>query len=202
MRPIFGPILAAIACLSLLAACGSGADAPVGSPSPLSSSSVSADDPTSNAKDRDVVADPPLKTWKDALKAAQAEFGGGDVTTIELEAQESGRLEYELEFLLADTKYEVEYDADTLAKLSDERESVGDDAVKERKRIVDLDWVIDLEQAAGATRNQQAGSIREWTLEGKDTGLLQYEFDIRAPGASQDIEVQINAQDGSVIKGS
>lgn len=124
------------------------------------------------------------------------------MSKIELERQENGGMEYKVELLSADTEYEVQYDAESLAKLSDERDDLGDEAAKKRTKIFDPDSVIDLDQAAGAARKQRDGSIREWKIEGKDTGLVQYEFDIRPSGASDDTEVQINAKDGSVIKDS
>jgi uncharacterized membrane protein YkoI len=41
--------------------------------------------------------------------------------------------------------------------------------------------------------------ITAWKVEGKDSDLVQYEFDILPPGADEDVEVAINANDGSVI---
>lgn len=111
-------------------------------------------------------------------------------------------MEYKVELLSADTKYAVQFDANTLEKVSDKKDDLGDDAVEKRKKTFDPDSVIDLEKAAKAAQDQQAGTITKWKLEGKDTGLVQYEFDIRADGASKSIEVQIDAKDGSLIRDS
>lgn len=212
MRPISLPVLAVIASLSLVAACGSEADSDsqVTQPSSSSSSSSSSslpssssatDDASTNAKDGDVVANPPSKSWKDAVKAAKNEFVG-DVAKIELEHQDNGGMEYKVELLSQDTKYAVQYDADTLAKLSDKRDGLGDDAAEKRKKPFDPNSLIDLGKAADAARKQQDGTIREWKIEGKDTGRVRYGFDIRPAGASQDAEVEINARDGSLVKDS
>ena len=54
----------------------------------------------------------------------------------------------------------------------------------------------------GTARNEQDGAITSWKIEGKDDGSVQYEFDILPDGASDDIEVQVDAKDGSVIHDS
>ncbi len=147
------------------------------------------------------MANPPAKGWQDALKAAQEEFDG-QVSKIELERRENGGLEYKIELLSAADKFAVQYDANTLSKLSEKRDDLGDDATKKRAKIFDPDSLIDVQQAADAARKQQDGSIREWKMEGKDSGLVKYEFDIQPAGASDDVEVEINADDGSVIQDS
>ncbi len=148
---------------------------------------------------RDVVDDPPDKGWSDALAAARKEFTG-DVSKIELEPRDSGGLEYKIELMSRDTKYAVQYDADTLEKLSEKKDDLGSDAAKKRKETFDPDDMIGLDEAVGTARDQQAGTVTSWKLEGKDTGRVQYEFDILPDGASDDVEVQIDATDGGVIQ--
>lgn len=206
------PTLAVAMSLGLLTACSgpgsdSGSSDPPSSPEtttsqPDGSSSEPGDSSSeSDADDADVVANPPSKSVQDALAAARDEFSG-DVSKIELESQEDGGLEYKVELMSSDAKYAVQYDADTLEKLSDEKDDLGNEAEEKRKKTFDLDSVIDLEKAAEAARDQQDGTITKWKIEGKDTGLVQYEFDIRTDGASDDTEVQINAMDGSVVDDS
>lgn len=96
----------------------------------------------------------------------------------------------------------MQFDADTLDKISEDRDDLGDDAAEDRKEIFDPTKVIDLEAAADTARQEQDGTITEWKIEGKDTGRVQYEFDITPDGGSDDVEVQIDAQDGSVIEDS
>lgn len=204
MRRVVMPLLAVVASLSLVAACGSGEDSDSKTDSSSASPPSTTPSPTdssSSAKDSDIVANPPAKTWQDALKAAKQEFSG-DVAKIELERQASGGLEYKVELISKDTEYAVQYDADSLNKLSDKRDDLDDDDAEDRKETFDPDSVIDLDKAADAARQQQDGAIREWKIEGKDTGRVQYEFDIRPSGASNDTEVQIDAMDGSVVKDS
>lgn len=142
---------------------------------------------------------PPAKTWQDALDAARERFSGG-VTKIELEPRGGGGLEYKVELISNDTKYAVQYDAETLEKVSDESEKLGSDAAQKQKKTFDPTAMIGLDEAATTARQQQDGSITEWKLEGKDSGRVQFEFDILPIGASDDVEVQIDARDGSVVK--
>ena len=122
------------------------------------------------------------------------------MTKIELEGQEGGGLEYKIELVSKKGEYSVQYDAESLKKISDKRDDLGDDAAEDRRKSFDPDSVIDLDKAARAARKQQDGTISKWKIEGKDTGRVQYEFDIRPSGASEDVEVQIDAKDGSVVK--
>lgn len=207
--------LAAAVSLGLLAGC-SGPD-PTSSETPTSpepstsqpdDSTSATPDPTpqpeesaSDSADGDVVANPPSKNMQDALTAAQDEFSG-DVSKIELETQQAGGLEYKIELVSADTEYAVQFDADSLEKLSEKRDDLGDDAEEDHKKTFDPASLISLEEAASTAREQQDGVITKWKIEGKDSGVVQYEFDIQPDGASGDTEVQINAKDGSVIQDS
>lgn len=138
---------------------------------------------------------------QDALTAARDKFSG-DVSKIELETQQAGGLEYKIELVSADSEYAVQFDADSLEKLSEKRDDLGDDTEENRKKTFDPATLISLEDAASAAREQQNGVITKWKIEGKDNGVVQYEFDIQLDGASGDTEVQINAKDGSVIQDS
>lgn len=69
-------------------------------------STTSPDETTEASGDgdeRDVIDDPPSKTWQDALDAANEEFSG-DVNKIGLEESEDDGLEYKVELLSADTE--------------------------------------------------------------------------------------------------
>ncbi len=98
------------------------------------------------------------------------------------------------------SEYSVQYDAESLDKISDKRENLGDEAAEDLKKAFDPEPAIGLEKAAKAARQQQDGVIGKWKIERKDTGRVQYEFDIRPSGASEDVEIQIDAKDGSVVK--
>lgn len=185
-------------------AAGSSAPAASSSASGGASSSATASSSASSnnsASSKDIVANPPKKSWQDAVDAAQKEFQG-KVDKIELETQEGGGYEYKIEQLSSTEKYAVQYDADTLKKLSQKRDSLGDDAKKDQKETFDPGSLISLDKAADTARQQQDGTINKWKIEGKDDGRVQYEFDITPPGGGEDKEIQINAKDGSVIKGS
>lgn len=215
MRRLATPVLIGAATLGLVTACsGSDSGSATSTQPPASSSSVASSTsqgaPSSSASSSsapssadaagsDVVSNPPAKSWNDALTAARKEFSG-DVAKIELETKEGGGMEYKIELLSATTKYSVQYDASDLKKVSDKRDDLGDDAAEKRKKTFKTADLIDLEKAAGTARKQQDGSITKWKVEGKDSGLVQYEFDIRPAGASDDKEIQVNAKDGSIVK--
>lgn len=146
----------------------------------------------------DVVANPPEKTWKDALDAAKAEFDG-DVTKIELEQRRSGGLEYKIELISSDTEFSIQFDADTLEVLSTDEDDLDDDADEERSKVFDPADMINLEEAAETARGEVDGVIEEWKIEGKDDGRVQYEFDIARDGESGDTEVQVDAKTGELL---
>lgn len=146
----------------------------------------------------DVVANPPEKSWKDALDAAKDEFDG-DVTKIELEQRDSGGLEYKIELMSSDTKFSIQFDADSLEVLSTDEDDLGDEAEEKRSKIFDPADMIDLEDAAETARGEADGIIEEWKIEGKDDGRVQYEFDIARDGESGDTEVQVDAKTGELL---
>lgn len=206
MRIFDGLALSASACLAMVSG-GSDAD-PTGEPTvssevPASSaaSPTATPTPTSNDMRRDLVDNPPGKSWQDALEAARGEFTG-DPSKIELETNDRGTIEYKIELKSADTEYTVEYDAETLEKLSEEKESLGDEAAEELKETFDPDSLIGLKDAVATARGEQAGTITSWKIEGQDDGRAKYEFDILPEGSTQDIEVEIDAKDGTVIADS
>ncbi len=203
------PALVAIASLSALTACSSGgSDAAAESP-PASSSTTSAapseSSSSSSAKKAvDVVADPPSKSWEDAVEAARGSFDG-EVNKIELEQAETGGLEYKVEQISTTQKYAVQYDASSLETLSEKTDELGDDAAEKQGEAFDPANLIDLDEAAKTARDEVDGTITEWKAEGKDTGKVIYEFDVLPKGASpgdEDREVQVDANDGTLVKDS
>ena len=210
---VLGAVLATSAC-GASSEGGSGTSAPGGqapatsaaaSPSSAATSGSSASgSPTaasspSSADGRDVVADPPAKSWKDAWERARRAFPEGKVSKIELEPAEGGGLEYKVELISADTTFAAQYDADTLAERSAKKDSLGDDASKKQAKTFDPGQMIALDDAAEKARSATSGTITKWKIEGKDDGRVQYEFDVRPAGASEDTEVQIDARNGSVL---
>lgn len=143
-----------------------------------------------DASDEDIVANPPEKSWEDALDAARQKFDG-EPTKIELEKREDGGYEYKISLFKDGTESSVQYDADTLDELDAETDS------EDSAATIDLSKIISLEDAADKARSEQDGPITEWKIEAKDD-YTQYEFDIRRADDSDDEEVQIDAIDGSV----
>lgn len=209
--------LIAAASLSLVAACSStepgsaseSASSAETSVAPSATSSTNAGDAQTASPDvsgdsavgDDVVSSAPSKSWEDAVEAARKDFDG-TVNKIELETQEGGGLEYKVEQLSTTTKHAVQYDANTLEKLDEKSEDLGDDAVKKQSETFDPADLIGLDEAAKTARGEVDGVISKWKIEGKDSGKVIYEFDIRPQGAAEDQEVQVDAQDGSIVKDS
>src|SRR5699024_384888 len=147
----------------------------------------------------DLIENPPEKTWQDALEAAEAQFDG-DVTKIELEEEDSGRREYKIELISSDQKFSIKFDADTLDELRSKTDDLGSEADEKRARVFDVDEIIDLDAAAQSDRDEVDGVIEEWKVEGKSNGSIEFEFDIVPPGATDDIEVEIDARTGDVLE--
>ncbi|MDO5745436.1 MAG: PepSY domain-containing protein [Micrococcaceae bacterium] len=220
MRISAGLTLAAstAACLALITGCsGSGpttdatpsndasSTAPMSSEAtgsaPTSSQAPSSGTSEGTAETRDVIENPPAKSWNDALEAARKIFPG-DPIEIELEPRDRGGLEYKIELVTDAAQFEVQFDAESLEKLSSDEDQVGDDVAENRLKLIDTENIVALEDAAKTARGQQEGTITSWKLEGKDDGTVKYEFDILPRGSSDDVEVSINAKDGSVIADS
>lgn len=150
---------------------------------------------------RDIINDPPDRSWRDALAAAREEFTG-EVTKIELERRDEGGLEYKVELISDVTEYVVQFNADTLEKLSEDRENLGKDADEDQQKAFDSSNVVDLVSAAETAREKQAGAIVEWKIEGKDSGRVQYQFDILPDDADDDVEVTVDAKTGEIVPDS
>lgn len=155
-------------------------------------------DRTTEGADDDIVANPPAKTWQEALDAARDRFDGG-VTKIELEQRRAGSLEYKIELISETTEFTIRFDADTLEELSTEEEDLDDDADEERRKVFEPSEMISLEEAASIARDALDGVIEEWKLEGDDDGRVEYEFDIVPPGETGDREVELDARTGEVL---
>lgn len=153
--------------------------------------SDNAADTSDTSAARDVVEQAPDATAAEALAAAQKLFAG-EPTKIALDHRFDGSLEYDIELVSSTEKFEVELGADTLEVLSEEREPIdpGDDDLQE---VFDLGAVVDLSKAAATARQAQPGVINEWNLEGDSDGRVVYEFDIVPDGATDDVEVAVNA---------
>lgn len=176
-----------------------GSDASGGAEASHSATSDHESDATANAGGdttgaqvaRDVVEQAPASSAAEALAAAQQAFTG-EPTSIALDQRHDGTLEYDIGLVSSTEKYEVELDADTLAVLSEEREPLdpGDDDLQE---VFDLTKVVDVTKAAVTARAAQTGVINEWSLEGDSDGSVVYDFDIVPKGATDDVEVRVNA---------
>ena len=196
------------ACLALLTGCSgtssttdaTGSNTASGA-APMSSLAPSAGASQGTAEIRDVIENPPAKSWNDALEAARKIFPG-DPTEIELRTRGGGGLEYRIGLVTDAAQFEVQFDAESLEKLSSNEDQVGDDVAENRLKLIDTENIAALEDAAKTARGQQEGTITSWKLEGKDDGTVNYVFDILPQGSSADVEVSINAKDGSLIAGS
>lgn len=210
MRRHVLPSLIAAASLSLVVSCSGGdadtaADSPTSSASETSSpSSSESSSSSSSGQATDVVASPPSKSWQDALEVAREDFDG-KVDEIELERSEGGGLDYRVEQLSATTKHAVQLDVDSLDQVSVDTDGLGDDAAKKQAQTFETDGLIGLEEAARTARGEVDGTITKRKVEGKDTGTVIYELDVLPKGPAQgdqDREVQVDAEDGSIVKDS
>lgn len=153
----------------------------------------------------DVVADPPEKSWHDALAKAKDAFEKdthGDVAKIELEESDGGTLHYKIELYNDGTEFAVQYGADDLELLDGPK--IEQDSGDADEIFTPDELGVDLDTAAGTAREQiDEPTIHEWKIEGKDDGPTQYEFDIYSGcDTGNDAEVQIDANTGEVLSDS
>ena len=153
---------------------------------------------------RDIVTDPPARSWEDALAAAQEAFPESQPIMIQLERKDDGKLQYEIDLVSETEKYEVDMDADTLAKTSEDREELGLDADSERQRRFDPAGLqTNLERATEIARGEQAGVVNKWKIEGNSDDNkppVHYEFEIDREGGLGDNTVKVDAATGEVIQ--
>lgn len=208
MRRTTIPALVATAAIGLTACSGSDDASSDGSSAETTTSAGSSDttgetdESQSSSDTRDVVDSPPTEDMHAALDATRDSLPGA-VSKIELESAETGGLAYKIELVSEDMEYSAQFDADTLDQLGEDRDELDpDDAAEAQKQTFDINDLIDLDEAVGTARDEQDGAVTSWKIEGKDDGSVQYEFDILPDDATDDVEVQIDAEDGSVIHDS
>lgn len=157
--------------------------------------------PESTAQ-RDIVTDPPANNWQDALTAAREGFEG-DPSRIQLERQDDGTLQYEIDLVSDTEKYEVELDAETLDVLSADRGELGADAASEREQRFNPDELqTTLDSAVEVARGEQEGSINTWVIEGdseEGQPVVHYEFDFDSDGLG-DNTVRVDAATGGIVQ--
>lgn len=140
--------------------------------------------------------------WREAVNLAQAAFDG-DVSEIELEADDTGKYHYKIE-MLSDTEAYVRYvDAETATLVREERKDLdSEDAKVERlKDAIDLTAVVPLASAMDAARAVHPGPVNAWKLEGHAAGP-RYTIDVNKAGLGHgDHEVLVDAKSGKIILG-
>lgn len=136
-------------------------------------------------------------SWQDAVGLAQESFAG-DLASIELDDGRDG-LAYTIELVSEDEEYETVIGADDESVISEETERIDDDDRAEKAaETVSVDEVVELDEAMRTALAEYDGTVVEWKLEGTSRGP-QYQFDIRAEGDSEDVEVSIDAVSGELI---
>lgn len=136
--------------------------------------------------------------WTDALDQAKEEFDG-DVSKIELEVEGEAYV-YKVELLSDKQKFEYQIDANSGDVVEQDTDDFSDDKVKteREKNAIDLDNVIDVEDAMQTALGERDGRVTEWKLEGKSSGP-RYEFDIENSDGTDDVEIQVDAVSGDLM---
>lgn len=136
-------------------------------------------------------------SWRDAVALAQESFDG-DLSSIELDEGRDG-LVYTIELVSADEEYETVIGADDERVIAEETEWIDDDDRAEKAaETVAVDEVVELDEAMDTALAEYDGQVMEWKLEGTSRGP-QYQFDIRADGDTEDVEVSVDAVSGDLI---
>ncbi|OUZ07245.1 hypothetical protein BHE97_17215 [Aeromicrobium sp. PE09-221] len=73
-----------------------------------------------------------------------------------------------------------------------------DDRAEKAAEVVSVGDVVELDDAMGTALAEYDGRIVEWKLEGTSRGP-RYQFDIRADGDSEDVEVSVDAVSGEFL---
>ncbi|MBM9461891.1 PepSY domain-containing protein [Aeromicrobium sp. YIM 150415] len=136
-------------------------------------------------------------SWQDAVTLAQDSFDG-ELASIELDEGHEG-LVYTIELVSADEEYEAVIGADDERVIAEETERIDDDDRAEKAaETVAVDDVVELDEAMRTALAEYDGQVVEWKLEGTSRGP-QYQFDIRADGDTEDVEVSVDAITGDLI---
>lgn len=136
-------------------------------------------------------------SWQDAVTLAQDSFDG-ELASIELDEGHEG-LVYTIELVSADEEYETVIGADDERVIAEETERIDDDDRAEKAaETVAVDDVAELDEAMRTALAEYDGQVVEWKLEGTSRGP-QYQFDIRADGDTEDVEVSVDAISGDLI---
>ncbi|ASF08280.1 hypothetical protein NBRGN_020_00340 [Nocardia brasiliensis NBRC 14402] len=139
---------------------------------------------------------------QNALEAARKKFDG-TLTGLELEPEGVNTRDtyvYKVKLTSDTEKYTVQLTADAGTVVTEHRENLdADEQRTERMReAINLDAAVPLNDAMATATKARSGRVEKWKIEGKDNAA-QYEFDIQAPGdTDEDYEVQVDAYTGQL----
>lgn len=176
-------------------------DASQSSASPTGSATQSPESQSPGSQKSDLSQTSFDTSWQDAVDSAKKKFSG-EVSKIELEANDAGRYAYKVEVINDTQKYETHIDANSGEVINEETDDLDDDergTEKDKKRL-DLDKVVSLDDAMKTAQQEQAGAVNKWKLEGTSAGP-RYEFDITPDGANEDREIKVDAISGKLVPG-
>lgn len=200
-RRTAGTLSAATVGAALLAGCSSDEPADDTSQLPAAESSEvtspGGSTPGGAGRNADLANEQFKVSWQDALRTAQAAFGGRP-TSIEL-GWENNEYAYTVELVSDTEEFDAEISATTGQIVSQSTDRLDEEDKREAADdVIDADGVIPVGDAVKTATAEAAGRVTEWKLDGSSRGTF-YEFDIDVANGD-DVDVVVDARTGGVVK--
>lgn len=136
--------------------------------------------------------------YTDAVEIFKNKHPEADVTSIEL-SQELGKFVYTIDGVDDSNEFEMKFDADTKAILQDNNEKLDAEDANGNERAnekLDLTGIKTPQEAMTAALKQQAGTVKEWTIERE---LNQTYYSVQIMNGNQEVEVKLDSKTLEVL---
>ncbi|KMT63214.1 PepSY domain-containing protein [Paenilisteria newyorkensis] len=137
-------------------------------------------------------------SYTDAVEIFKNKHPETDITSIEL-SQELGKFVYTIDGVDDSNEFEMKFDADTKAILQDNNEKLDAEDANGKERAnekLDLTGIKTPQEAMTAALKQQAGTVKEWTIERE---LNQTYFSVQIMNGNQEVEVKLDSKTLEVL---
>lgn len=137
-------------------------------------------------------------SYTDAVEIFKNKHPEADVTSIEL-SPELGKFVYTIDGVDDSNEFEMKFNADNKAILQDNSEKLDAEDANGNERAnekLDLTGIKTPQEAMTAGLKQQAGTVKEWTIERE---LNQTYFSVQIMNGNQEVEVKLDSKTLEVL---